>query len=225
MDETFQARTECLLAIDEMIGNLTDELEHQGVLQNTYVIFSSDNGYHLGQHRLPGGKRSWFEHDINLPLIISGPGIAKGSTINEMVGNYDLAPTWAELTGAVPTVSAPPVDGISFASLLKDNKGTWPRTFTLTEGYQNFEGVKKCCGRYHGLRIRDKDENSVYVELEAGEIAYFDTAKDPAQTKNVYNSLPSDKKRKLAAQLKAVQACAGKACPGHGSAASDVEFV
>ena len=88
------------------------------VVSAGYIMFSSDNGYHLGQHRLPDGKRLFFEHDINLPLIIRGPGVAKGGTVAEMVGNCDFAPSIAELAGAEPTGGAPTVDGLSWARLL-----------------------------------------------------------------------------------------------------------
>merc|ERR1711871_336948 len=124
------------------------------VLEKTYIIFSSDNGYHLGQHRLPDGKRLFFEHDINLPLIVRGPGVARGGTIHEMVGNYDFAPTIAELAGASPTADAPPVDGLSWAALVVGQAAVpWPRSVALNEGFENAEGGVKCCGKYHALRI------------------------------------------------------------------------
>lgn len=227
MNSIFQERAECLLSIDDMIGDLVDELQHQGVLENTYIIFTSDNGYHLGQHRLPDGKRLFFEHDINLPLIISGPGVSKNSTFKEMVSNVDLASTWAELAGASPTGTAPTVDGISFASLLKGENKAWPRTLTVTEGYQNAEGKVPCCGRYHGIRIQNDEENWLYVELEAGGAAYFNSTEDPDQTTNTYDALDSGTKALLAGTVKAVKACVGKACLGHEAdqIVSDVEFV
>jgi N-acetylglucosamine-6-sulfatase len=76
MDAIYESRAESLLAIDEMIGHLLDEVEAQGAAQSTYFFFSCDNGYHLGQHRMPPGKREVYQHDINVPLIVSGPGIA-----------------------------------------------------------------------------------------------------------------------------------------------------
>jgi hypothetical protein len=83
----------------------------QGALDNTYIFFACDNGYHLGQHRLPPGKREIFQHDINVPLIVMGPGITRGSVVPGMAQNIDLTLTWAELAGTTPTTGSPPVDG------------------------------------------------------------------------------------------------------------------
>ena len=75
-------------------------------MQDLYFFFSCDNGYHLGQHRMPPGKREIYQHDINVPLIVSGPGIAPGCTIPYMAQNVDLAITWAALAGVSPSAAA-----------------------------------------------------------------------------------------------------------------------
>jgi len=213
MNKKFQARAEQLLAIDEMIGGIVNELKSMDVLEKTYIIFTSDNGYHLGQHRLPDGKRLFFEHDINLPLIIRGPGIAKGKTIHDMVGNYDYAPTIAELAGAKPTNGAPAVDGLSWAALVKGERtAAWPRSLALNEGFENAEGGVKCCGKYHALRIRDGDQDALYVETGSGEPAYFDNAADPYQTTNIIGNLSKGMKARLTARLASVKSCVGQQC-------------
>eukprot|EP00041_Stephanoeca_diplocostata_P026063 m.694885 g.694885 ORF g.694885 m.694885 type:complete len:627 (+) comp22885_c1_seq7:239-2119(+) len=147
MNNIFEKRAESLLAVDEMIGNLLDEIEAQNVMNNTFFFFSCDNGYHLGQHRLPPGKREIFQHDINVPLIVMGPGISPMSTISQIVMNIDMGLTWAELGTAVPDAAAPRPDGRSFAALLRndgvlqDTSGVpWvARNYTLHEGYQSCE--------------------------------------------------------------------------------------
>lgn len=96
------------------------------------------DGYHLGQHRMPPGKREIFQHDINVPFIVSGPGIAPFSTVDGMSANYDFAPTWAELAGATPSSTAPPIDGKSLVPLML-GKAKTIRTYTLQEGYQSCE--------------------------------------------------------------------------------------
>jgi arylsulfatase A-like enzyme len=212
MDETFQQRAECLLSIDDMIGDIVDKLQQLNQLDKTYIMFTSDNGYHLGQHRLPGGKRLFFEHDINLPLIVRGPKIAKGGTIDNMVGNQDFASTIAELAGAKPTSGAPIVDGLSWAGLITGANTAWPRNAALSEGYQDAEGGVKCCGQYHALRIHSSDTDALYVETGSGDTAYFDNAADPNQCNNTISSLSSDKKADLAKRLAAIKSCKGLQC-------------
>ena len=127
-----------------------DELVTLGVEDNTYFFFTCDNGYHIGQHRMPPGKREVYQHDINVPFIVSGPRIVAKSTVEGMAGNYDLAPTWAALAGATPSASAPPVDGKSIVPLLL-GKAQSVRTYTLQEGYQSCEAGH---GGGHICRVR-----------------------------------------------------------------------
>lgn len=81
------------------MASIIKTLEDNNQLDNTYIVFSSDNGFHLGQHRLPPTKETPYEEAINLPLYIRGSGIPEGITIDEVVGNIDLAPTFANLAG------------------------------------------------------------------------------------------------------------------------------
>lgn len=75
------------------------KLEEHGILDNTYIVYSSDNGFHIGQHRLQPGKSCGYEEDINVPLIIRGPGIAANLTTDVVSTHTDLAPTFFELLG------------------------------------------------------------------------------------------------------------------------------
>ena len=84
-------------------------------LRNTYIVFTSDNGFHNGQHRLPAGKQTAFDEDIRVPLLVRGPDVAPRSASGALVGNIDFAPTFARLAGRVPP---PFVDGRSFADRL-----------------------------------------------------------------------------------------------------------
>ena len=61
MDEFYRGRQRCLKSVDDLVGTLVDKLEEAGVMDNTYIIYSTDNGYHIGQHRLQGGKTTCFE--------------------------------------------------------------------------------------------------------------------------------------------------------------------
>src|SRR6185437_11343176 len=87
-------RARAVQSVDRMVASLEHKLAATGQLQNTIFMFSSDNGYHEGQYRLLPGKLTAFDTDVNVPLIVAGPGIAPGSTNNNIVQNVDLAPTF-----------------------------------------------------------------------------------------------------------------------------------
>ncbi|CAJ2507599.1 Uu.00g087850.m01.CDS01 [Anthostomella pinea] len=89
-----------LQPLDEMIEGVISRLEDAGVLDQTYIFYTTDNGYHIGQHRFQPGKQSAFEEDINIPLIVRGPGIAEGMVTDVVTTHTDLAPTLLKLAGA-----------------------------------------------------------------------------------------------------------------------------
>jgi N-acetylglucosamine-6-sulfatase len=115
VDRLFRRRLRSLLAVDEAVGAIVEALSVRGLLQHTYLVFASDNGFHLGQHRLPAGKRSPYEEDIRVPLIIRGPGVPAGQVVSALAANTDLAPTFAALAG---TTLAYDPDGRSLLPLL-----------------------------------------------------------------------------------------------------------
>jgi N-acetylglucosamine-6-sulfatase len=118
MEELYRKRLQSMLAVDDMIGDLVGALHDSGELDNTYIVFTSDNGFHLGQHRLGAGKWTPYEEDIRIPLIVRGPGVPEGETLHHMVLNNDLAPTFADLAGAEPPSF---VDGRSLVPVLTDD--------------------------------------------------------------------------------------------------------
>jgi arylsulfatase A-like enzyme len=119
------------------LSRLKDELRQTGELSNTYLILTSDNGYHLGQHRLGAGKMTAYEEDMRVPLAISGPGVASGSA-RHMVLNTDLAPTIADLAGVTPKFTP---DGRSFAPLLTEGRsGIAPDRYRRRFMEENWQG-------------------------------------------------------------------------------------
>jgi N-acetylglucosamine-6-sulfatase len=130
VDELYRRRIQSLQSVDDSVAQLVATLGRSGQLRNTYVVFTSDNGYHLGEHRLPAGKQTAYEEDINVPLIVRGPAVPAGRTHPELVGNPDLAPTFAALAG----VSPPPfVDGRSLLPLLRTGPvpNRWRQAFLV----------------------------------------------------------------------------------------------
>jgi N-acetylglucosamine-6-sulfatase len=98
----YRGRLETLLAVDEAINSIMNTLATRGMLSNTYVIFTSDNGFMQGQHRLHQGKFVPYEPSIQVPLMIRGPGITPGGVSKTLVSNVDVTATILDATDAVP---------------------------------------------------------------------------------------------------------------------------
>lgn len=128
IDETFRQRVRSVQVLDANVGALVRRLEAQGTLDNTYVVFTSDNGYNMGEHRLDIAKYNQFEETVSVPLLVRGPGIEPGTRITELAGNIDLAPTIADMTD---TAAPGRVDGLSLLPLLDAGVQTLPREHLL----------------------------------------------------------------------------------------------
>ena len=111
----FRKRAQSMKAVDQLIGKLISTLRSTGVLANTYFVFSSDNGLHMGEHRLMPGKLTAFDTDIHVPLIVVGPNVAAGLDVHAFAENIDLRSTFDALAGTRPSE---PVDGRSLTPLL-----------------------------------------------------------------------------------------------------------
>ncbi len=156
IDQLYRKRLQSLQAVDESIAKLVDTLKANHQLDNTYFFFTSDNGFHLGQHRLPAGKQTAYEEDIHLPLVVRGPGLPARRTPTEIVGNVDLAPTFADLAGA----STPSfVDGRSFAPLLKGDVSRWRHAYLLEHDTSSKKGKAAKVGP-NTLEPNDPDQGT-----------------------------------------------------------------
>ena len=120
IDEFYRNRLRALQAVDEMLQNITDALEKEGILDNTYIFYSTDNGQHLGDYRLPAGKRQAYDTDVNVPFLVRGPGVQAGMKNEQLIQNVDLLPTWVELAG-IQGPSDTKQDGKSMVPLLHGN--------------------------------------------------------------------------------------------------------
>jgi N-acetylglucosamine-6-sulfatase len=227
LDELYRMRVQTLQSVDEMIANLVKVLEETGQLENTYIIFTSDNGFHLGQHRLMAGKGTAYEEDIHVPFIIRGPGIAPGSAVSKYItGNVDFAPTIAELAGVIPP---PYVDGRSMVPLFGATIPTldeW-RSAYLIESYGGAEedlNLDAAPGAtlsatdqanspqapitYIGLRTLDY----LYVEHADGFKELYDMQADPYQVDNIASSADPRLLDQLSEWLRELYACSGSQC-------------
>ncbi|HEX6015130.1 MAG TPA: sulfatase, partial [Geminicoccaceae bacterium] len=121
-------RLQCLQSVDELVETLVRTLDETGELGSTHVVYTSDNGFHLGLHRMMEGKDTAYEEDIRVPFAVRGPGIPHGRRIGAMGLAIDLAPTFVDWAGA----KAPDfVDGRSLAPLLEGATGPWRNSFLI----------------------------------------------------------------------------------------------
>jgi N-acetylglucosamine-6-sulfatase len=116
LDDQERRRRETLLAVDDSVNALIHALDQDGLLENTYLIFTSDNGLFRGEHRLTGGKYLPYEPASHVPLLIRGPGIAPGTFSDELVDNVDIAETILQVAG----IGDPSLDGRSLLPYAED---------------------------------------------------------------------------------------------------------
>ena len=139
-----------------VVGTLGDELS------NTYIVFTSDNGWHHGEHRIRSGKGRPYEEDIRVPLVIRGPNVQLNSSTGELVLNTDYLPTFMDLAGAQ---TPPYVDGRSLVPLLPDSTTSSGRTAVLIEGRKNSADPEIVLDRnYNGIR-RSTDKYTSRINL------------------------------------------------------------
>ncbi|MGC4943760.1 sulfatase family protein [Kribbella sp. DT2] len=212
LDTTFRKRVQSVQAVDRMIGSLRETLTKAGVADNTVVVFTSDNGFHLGEHRLTAGKQTAFETDVRVPLVMAGPGVEAGRTVAQPAQNIDFAPTFQSMAGLTP---ADEIDGHSLAPLLSGPPPTDWRTASLVEHHGPNKSPKdpdrpgKGGGNpptYAALRTT----TATYVEYSDGTIEYYDRTKDPLQLNNVANTLSSQRRTELHSALQKLQSCHGQ---------------
>lgn len=98
-DHFYRSRLRALQTVDELVDDVVARLTESALLDNTYIIYTSDNGYHIGQHRLQPGKECGFEEDIRVPLFIRGPGVPANRIENAVTTHVDLVPTLFEIAG------------------------------------------------------------------------------------------------------------------------------
>ncbi len=134
----YQHRLETLLSVDDAVEKIVNDLQSHGVLGDTYLIFTSDQGFMQGQHRLHQGKFVPYEPSVQVPLEIRGPGIPAGSQPRALVWNGDITSTILQMTGAKPNL---PQDGQSMLPLAQDpaKKSTRPILFETGPPGTTFE--------------------------------------------------------------------------------------
>lgn len=204
LERLYQARLETLLAVDELVVTIMDVLAELDVANETYVFFTSDNGFHMGEHRQLDGKSTAYEEDIRVPLFVWGPGIATGTT-DALALNIDIAPTIADLAGA--TVQEP-VDGQSLVPLLMNPGAPWRSEFVVEVFEPNLDLVEPPGFSRSALRTAD----TLFVEWNTGERELYGTRRDPFQLRSKDARADSAIQADLARRLRELRRCSGSNC-------------
>jgi N-acetylglucosamine-6-sulfatase len=208
--ELNRARLASLLAVDDLVGRLVRTLRESGELGETYLFFTTDNGYMLGAHGLKA-KPFPYEENVRFPLLVRGPGIPAGKRRPQLVGNVDLAPTILDLAKVEPLR---PPDGASLLPLVR-GRGADGRHALLLESFTT---------RFAGVHTK----RWVYVEHDvdddgdADEFELYDLVRDPYQLENMLRSRTGELRRadpaaesglaNLRARLASLRDCAGASC-------------
>ena len=215
--ERMHERWEALLAVDDGVEKIIAALRRTGALDNTYVIFTSDNGYMQGEHRIPEGKMLPYDASTHLPLMIRGPRVQKGRRTKALAGDVDLAPTILEAT---PAASPRALDGRSVLPFARDVGLRSLRPFLHTTAGQGARGhVNTREGGARGTQSRVpawsalRTTRWLYVEYKGGQRELFDLKHDPWEL----NSVVGDPRlrtrtRTLRRILGDLRTCNGRSC-------------
>jgi N-acetylglucosamine-6-sulfatase len=198
LEEKYQQRLETLLAVDEAVARIVRTLRETGELTNTLIVFTSDNGFFHGEHRVPTGKKLLYEPSIRVPLIMRGPGIPAGLRLRQPVANIDLAPTFVQVAEATPGLT---MDGSSLLTLFANPVTELNRDLVIENapGAKNFAAIRT--------------ERYLYAEYASGERELYDLIQDPFQLKSLHADPAYDAvEQELAVRLAWARSCTGDAC-------------
>jgi N-acetylglucosamine-6-sulfatase len=201
IQENWQQRRETLLAVDEAVASIVETLSATGELDNTLLVFTSDNGFFHGEHRIRNGKVLLYEESIHLPLLMRWTGNAtlpRGVHRKQLTVNADDAATIVAAAGAIP---GRVLDGTSLLPLWRDAGRELGRDLLV----DNMPGVT----HFDAIRSR----NFIYAQHLNGDRELYDLQKDPYELQSQHASPAYDAiKAQLASRLHNLMSCVGAAC-------------
>jgi N-acetylglucosamine-6-sulfatase len=215
INEAFRKRAQDVQSVDRMITRVEATLRADHILNNTYIVFSSDNGLHTGEYRLMPGKLTAFDTDIHVPLVIAGPGIKPDTRTSALAENVDLAKTFAAIGGEndmqndghtlIPLLAGGTPPGWRNA-LLVEHKG--PVTNPADPDAQ--DRISGNPPSYEAMRTR----HFLYVEYAGtGEREFYNLQNDPYELHNRSSTLTPTRRTQLHRELTAMEDChSGPAC-------------
>jgi arylsulfatase A-like enzyme len=199
-DQLQATRMRSALTLEDLCRNVIDALERTDQLGDTYLIFASDNGYHMGLHRIRQAKGSPYVESHEIPFVVRGPGVPAETSFKELAANIDIAPTVLDLAEVkVPSW----MDGKSLRPFFD---GTAPDSWRTSLLIENMEGPGEGEPRSPYSGVRHQDE--VYVQYASGETEYYDLKADPYQLE----SRPQDAPHAIRDELATLKDCAGNGC-------------
>ena len=173
----------CITAADECLGRMLDALDENGFRDNTLVIYTSDNGFYLGEHGI-GDKRSAYEESLRVPFIVRYPplgGVARGRTCDRMVLNLDLVRSLLDFAG----VQSPEnIQGRSWKPLLSGDVADWRKSWF----YEYFAEAQRNCRIPDITGVRTENSKLVFYRGHPEYTEMFDLKSDPYEIKNLYNN-------------------------------------
>ena len=239
VNEFYRNQLQSLAAVDDMIEHLVITLEAVGQLENTYIFFTSDNGLHMGQHRLLVGKMSAYEEDIRVPMVVRGPGVIEGKLIQALSGNIDLAPTFLDIAGIM---SSERMDGQSLLPLLagKSEKLMWRDAYLIEHWEKGVVESESGLVPFDLGTLWDTERNLLeppnvpsldeedaisipeyaglrtqeyaYIEYVTGERELYDFADDPYELNNLVSSTNKNFLGQMSEWLACMRICVGGDC-------------
>ena len=207
LDHQVRRRRESLLAVDELVAKVVLKLHSTGRLQNTLIIFTSDNGYLIGEHRIENEKLAPYEESIRVPLVIRGPGIPWGETRPQMVSNIDIAATILDAANIIAPGRVQ--DGSSLHPLMQDATTPW-RSALLVQGSVPLKRLNtNPMTRFQGVRTA----TAKYIEYTNGESELYDLSADTRELANKTDDPGyAGLKAALQGMLTTLRNCAGPTC-------------
>jgi arylsulfatase A-like enzyme len=200
--KTYRNALRSLQSVDDLVAAVVGALKDTGKLDNTVVIYTSDNGFLFGDHRLIG-KTAAYEGSIKVPLLIRGPGIPEDQTRDQLVNNLDVTATIVDLAGAKPGVS---LDGKSLVPLFANAGAPWRSALLIESPITRFD---KNTNRYAGVRTATKK----YVRYDGGFEELFDLVVDPYELNNVaHDAAYASDLSALRGTHDTLKSCTGAAC-------------
>jgi N-acetylglucosamine-6-sulfatase len=202
VEENWRQENEALMAVDEGVAQIVEALRRNGQLDNTLIVFMSDNGFMHGEHRALAEKVLPYEESIRIPLVMRGPGVPQARVDHRLVGNVDVASTILDATDTMPGRLQ---DGRSLLELLADPGAEWGRDILIENG-RGANGVPT----YRGIRTY----RYLYIEHRTtGEFELYDLVADPYQLQSVDgHELYAKVQRDLASRLRELNSCVGVDC-------------
>lgn len=199
IQQSWRDKLEGLQSVDDLVERVVGALDATGELDDTVIIFTSDNGFFFGEHRVETGKQKVYEEATRVPLIIRGGAFAGGVTRSQVVANIDLAPTIAAVAGVQPGLT---VDGISLVPYATSSTYKANRAVLLEVAPSN-------PAAFDAIRTK----RWVYSRLASGEEELYNILTDPLQLKSKHAAATQQaKKAALAALLDQLDDCAGSTC-------------